>query len=295
MKDIIVDEDNKLDQENKKLLAEIINGIADAIIILNKKFEVLNINEKAKELFSLKKEEIIGKICFELFNMKKVCEGCPVKETLKSNELTELELYNEYINKYLNIRSNPIFDDKGEINKIIIYARDITKRKERLDKIKYLSFHDSLTGLYNRRYFENELNRLNSSRKLPISIVVADIVNLKYVNDNFGHKKGDLYIKNTAQLINKEVRSADILARLGGDEFALLLPETSNEDTKKLIRRFKNEFRKHNKKRNLRTKLLVSFGAATKNVAKEDLNQVYEKADSNMYKDKRKIYESSLR
>lgn len=295
MKNVIIVEDNKLHQENKKILAGIINGIADAIMILNKKFEVLNINEETKELFSLDKEEIIGKRCFELFNMDKVCEGCPVKETLINKELTDLELYNEKIGKYLNIRSNPIFNDNGEVTKIIIYARDITKRKERLDKIKYLSFHDSLTALYNRRYFENELKRLDSSRKLPISIIVADIVNLKYVNDNFGHKKGDQYIKKAAQLINKEVRSGDVLARLGGDEFALLLPETSNKDSKKLMRRFKDEFRKYNKKRNLKTKLIVSFGAATKESEKENLNQIYEKADNKMYQDKRNIYEKTLR
>lgn len=75
---------------------------------------------------------------------------------------------------------------KKKDSEILIAVIDISREEKIERELKYLSFHDELTGLYNRRYFENELERLNQSRKLPISIIIGDLDNLKYINDNFG-------------------------------------------------------------------------------------------------------------
>jgi PAS domain S-box-containing protein len=100
----------------------------------------------------------------------------------------------------------------AEINSVVIHniddtiyyegiVRDITDKKKAEEKLKYLSFHDKLTGLYNRAYFEEELSRLDTERQLPISAVICDLNSLKLVNDAFGHYEGDKLLKKVSNLI----------------------------------------------------------------------------------------------
>ncbi|MDP3011638.1 MAG: diguanylate cyclase, partial [Candidatus Hydromicrobium sp.] len=96
-------------------------------------------------------------------------------------------------------------------------VKDITARKESEKEIKYLSFHDKLTDLYNRAYFEEELKRLNTKRQLPLSIVIGDVNGLKLVNDAFGHMEGDKLLKKIARILKSCCREEDIIARWGGD------------------------------------------------------------------------------
>ena len=158
------------------------------------------------------------------------------------------------------------------------------KRKKYELKVKYLSFHDSLTGLYNRRYFEEELKRLDTSRQLPLSIIMADIDGLKLVNDKYGHKIGDKLIIAASKVLNNSSRKEDIVARWGGDEFVILLPATTEIITMEIIERINSSF---NRSR-LNDKILisVSIGFATKNDASQEIKTIMDLADKNMYKDK---------
>jgi PAS domain S-box-containing protein len=106
-------------------------------------------------------------------------------------------------------------------------------------RILKLTYNDSLTGLYNRRFFEKEIERLDTQRQLPISIIVADINGLKIINDSLGHKKGDELLIKSAELLKEVIREEDILARYGGDEFAILLPQTEKSVAEKIIKRIK--------------------------------------------------------
>jgi len=91
----------------------------------------------------------------------------------------------------------------------------VTRHEKTEEEIRYLSFYDPLTGLYNRRYFENEMKRLNYSRDLPIGIVMADVDGFKSVNDTFGHKEGDRLLQDTAKTLRSVTRKGDILTRIG--------------------------------------------------------------------------------
>ena len=103
------------------------------------------------------------------------------------------------------------------------------ERKQSDERLKYLSTHDVLTGLFNRNFFEAELERLQNSRQFPISILVADVDNLKQINDQRGHVAGDNLLKQVAHLFKDAFRSEDIISRIGGDEFAVLLPQTDEK------------------------------------------------------------------
>ena len=108
----------------------------------------------------------------------------------------------------------------------LIMVTNITDRKKAEEEIIHLSFHDHLTGLYNRRYFDEELKRLDTQRQLPLSFIMGDVNGLKIINDVFGHTQGDELLKETAGILKKVCRADDILARWGGDEFVILLPKT---------------------------------------------------------------------
>ena len=134
---------------------------------------------------------------------------------------------------------------------VISSGKQIKAFKKQNEKIRYLSFHDEMTGLHNRRYFENKLEDLNDPEKYNLSVIIADINNLKIINDNHGHKKGDQYIKSAAGLLKSELRQQDIICRIGGDEFAIILPDTDRNDCKKIITRLKTKVKRHPSRRNL--------------------------------------------
>ena len=178
-------------------------------------------------------------------------------------------------------------EENGVLNLLGIH-QNITAKKKYQERLEYLSFHDNLTSLYNRRYFENELQRLNHSRRYPISIIVGDLDNLKIVNDTMGHKMGDKYIKMVAEIFKKVLRSEDIVARIGGDEIAVILPETEINDVQKICSRIKEECKKINNRDNKFKKLFrVSLGSHNLNDSEQDINYAFQKADEKMYENKR--------
>jgi diguanylate cyclase (GGDEF)-like protein/PAS domain S-box-containing protein/putative nucleotidyltransferase with HDIG domain len=151
------------------------------------------------------------------------------------------------------------------------------------EKIRYLSYNDQLTGLYNRRFYEEELGRLDSENHIPLTLVMADVNGLKLTNDAFGHKLGDVLLTRFASILKKECRSNDIIARIGGDEFVILLPETDAKNAEKVINRINSAV--NNEKMDT-VILSVSIGYAVKQYESDDLNDVFKKAEDEMYKNK---------
>jgi|AntRauTorckE6833_2_1112554.scaffolds.fasta_scaffold00247_15 diguanylate cyclase (GGDEF)-like protein/PAS domain S-box-containing protein len=196
--------------------------------------------------------------------------------------------FNKNNGKYIWIRDEVVvIMENNEPVKLRGFMIDITELKERENKTKYLSFHDELTGLYNRRYFENEMERLEKSRFNPISIIVGDIDKLKNINDTYGHKKGDEYIKRAADAMKEVIRDEDVVARIGGDEFCIILPNMDHKYAIKLARRIKKSFEKLNKKYNLKEQLSISLGYATRDLKESSLEDTFIEADLMMYQNKK--------
>ncbi len=157
------------------------------------------------------------------------------------------------------------------------------RNSRNLELVQYLSFHDQLTGLYNRYFLENEMERLDTERQLPISIIMADLNGLKLVNDTFGHEVGDEILKQTAEILRTSCRKEDIIARWGGDEFVLLLPQNAEEDANAICNRI-NEKCKETYIKDL--PLSLALGSATKNSTEKALAQTITEAEEGMYKQK---------
>ena len=143
-----------------------------------------------------------------------------------------------------------------------------------------MSFRDPLTGLYNRRFFEEELRRLDTPRNLPISIVVGDINSLKLVNDIFGHIFGDMLLKKVAKTMKRVCRADDIIARWAGDEFVLLLPKTDSSIAKKIVKRIENEI---SKQQICTIKCSIAIDYDTKTEINEDIIRTLDNAETKMY------------
>lgn len=162
---------------------------------------------------------------------------------------------------------------------------DVTQKKRIEQRLKYLSMHDGLTGLYNRAFFEEELRRLSTSREYPITVILGDIDVLKLVNDTLGHDEGDRLLIACAQVIKRALRSSDVVARVGGDEFVVLLPHTDEKSGRKILKRIIRAVESYNREQ-AGLPLSISFGMATAESPEQPLKEVYKRADDLMYENK---------
>lgn len=159
------------------------------------------------------------------------------------------------------------------------------------EKLEYLSYRDYLTGLYNRRYYEKILIEVDTKENLPLSFVFADVNNLKKFNDNFGHAAGDDLIKLVARNLHEGCREGDVLARIGGDEFIMILPKSSYMAAKQILDRIRSNIESQKlENRNVS----VAFGIATKEFEHEDEIKILNKAEENMYIEKRNQHKLSI-
>ncbi|RQD69486.1 MAG: diguanylate cyclase [Tindallia sp. MSAO_Bac2] len=164
--------------------------------------------------------------------------------------------------------------------------QSIHRREERL---KRMSFQDQLTGIHNRHYFDQMINEMEEKKVYPISIIIADVDNLKFINDRIGHAEGDRHIADSAKVLKRAMRQSDLVCRIGGDEFAVLLPGTCEEAVIRIIERIQQEIDLYNEAiENNHRKMEISLGFATCYDDNESLETMMQTADKNMYRNKMK-------
>jgi diguanylate cyclase (GGDEF)-like protein/PAS domain S-box-containing protein len=200
-----------------------------------------------------------------------------------------LPLFSEDVNTgfvgFDAVKQKKIFTDQ-EINLLKVLAEitsNVMARQKAEANIRHISFHDQLTGLYNRHYLEIEMARLNTKRQLPLAVIMADVNGLKLVNDTYGHGKGDEMLKTAATIIKNSCREEDIIARWGGDEFVILLPQTTEETARLICQRIAESCQN-----SVAVDVPVSFalGAAVKTFMAKDLAETLSEAEDEMYKQK---------
>lgn len=155
--------------------------------------------------------------------------------------------------------------------------------EEEIRIVKHISFHDEMTGLYNRRFFEEEMKRLDTEKQLPITLIIGDINGLKFTNDVFGHQEGDRLLKKIAQILKSSCRSEDIIARWGGDEFAIILPGISGLTADGICERIRDGCSMAAKDP---IQPSIALGYATKENLCEEMQYVLKEAEDRMYRHK---------
>ncbi len=286
---------NKLENEllhERNLLETTLVSVADGVITTDRTGSIVLMNKAAEILTGWTWKEAESKPVNEVFHIVDEKTEAPVNdivtEILKTGKINEvgnhiLLLSKEGTKRPVEKSAAPIKLDNGEIAGVVIVFRDISVQLQKEKEIEFLSYHDQLTGLYNRRFYEEEMNRLDTERNYPIALIMADANGLKLTNDAFGHIEGDQLLVRLAQTLRKECRSDDIVARIGGDEFIILLPRTSEEKAKLLIDRINKSIAEQKPSQ---IPLSVSLGMAVKTDEAESLNIVFKRAEDEMYRNK---------
>ncbi|MEI6521845.1 MAG: diguanylate cyclase, partial [bacterium] len=226
---------------SEELHRTIISVSPDGIIITDNNNSIIKASPAAINLFNFKTEdELIGVNITNLL-IKRDNNAENPYDIFFIHEKEEFDINrSDGAIVIVEANKNRLTDLNGEYIGKVINLRDITARKILEDELKFLSYNDKLTGLYNRRYFESELSRMSKSRNYPITIVAADADGLKSINDNLGHSCGDEMLISIADVLKSSFRPEDIIARTGGDEFVILLPGINNETAIQIVDRLRN-------------------------------------------------------
>ncbi|ABR47184.1 diguanylate cyclase and metal dependent phosphohydrolase [Alkaliphilus metalliredigens QYMF] len=269
-------------------------SVGDGVISTDKQGKVTVMNSVAEKLTGWTQVEAYGKPLEEVLNIineltREVCEN-PAKKVLETGNIIEMATHTMLISKNgdeipIEDRAAPIKDRDGNITGVVIVFMDYTDKKEKLMQIEYLSMHDHLTGLYNRRYMEDAISRLDTERNLPLTIMVLDVNGLKLVNDAFGHEMGDQLLKIITRVMKDVCRADDIIGRTGGDEFLIVLPQIDGIQAHKIKKRIK-EAASTEKLDSLIVS--VAIGYSVKINSHESVESIMISADNQMYKDKLK-------
>ena len=275
-------------RESESRMYQLAEMAQDAIIMLDDRGTVTFCNAAAERLFGCSAAELNGqefhrhflperlvethKLGFEQF--KDQGTGALIGRT---TEMTAIRKDGTEFPLELSISALKI---RGNWHAIGI-MRDVSERKELEGTLRHDSTHDRLTGLYNRAFYEEELERFAHGRMFPLSIVIADVNGLKTVNDTLGHEAGDNLLRQAAQVILHAFRSGDIVARIGGDEFVVLLPKSEWVVADEAVNRIKNS------PEVISGQVSIAFGIATARSISQ-LAEALKQSDERMYMDKLK-------
>jgi len=275
-------------KESEEKYRNLVDSLPFGIIELNRQGIIENVNKSILKILGCKKTDMLNKH----FTTVKAIDDKNLTSYFKLFEYAlqgDRKLPGEIVfqgdkgkNIYVETRYNLIKSDQ-KIKNIQVIIDDVSDRREVQKELEYMRFHDQLTGLYNRAYLDSEINRLDTKRQLPLSIIIGDINGLKLVNDAFGDEEGDKLICRIADIFKSVCRSEDIIARYGEDEFAALLTNTDADVVTDVENRIKEKCKKISKDH---FHFVMSLGKATKSDSDTKFTDVVTEAQDMLYRNK---------
>jgi diguanylate cyclase (GGDEF)-like protein/PAS domain S-box-containing protein len=227
--------------------AAIVQSMSEHVVYQAPDHKVIWVNEAAGKSVNQSPKDLEGRYCYEIWHKRdKPCENCPVDKSIRTGKLEEAEI-SSYDGRHWRIKGYPFKDENGKIIGVYEVTQEITARKKAEqeliksnEKLKQLVIRDILTGLYNHKYLaeiiELEFHRARRQAN-PLSLIMIDIDYFKSINDVYGHKFGDIILKQFAKQLKRLVRQYDIVVRFGGEEFIILSPGTDRETALTLAQR----------------------------------------------------------
>lgn len=276
----------------KETLRITLGSIGDGVVITDHDGIITSINTLAQNMTGWEEEDAIGKHFTEVFWLQNEETGepvqSPIEKVLATGRTVGLANHTMLLNRRGQLipiadSAAPIKGEDGTSSGVVMVFRDVSMEKEHSRQVGYLSYHDLLTGLYNRRYIVDSLGRLDTAQNLPLSVIMGDVNGLKITNDAFGHQAADALLQQVACLLKNSCRPDDMVARWGGDEFIILLPQTTQQEAEAIIEGIKSRYTKAN---DSGLQISVSLGCAVKEREESNIRAVMREAEENMYHQK---------
>ncbi|MFO7952073.1 MAG: diguanylate cyclase [Bacillota bacterium] len=270
-------------REREQELKTITENITDLVSMADVKGRFTYISGNHYDLLGYEEDELLGRYIWEILyseDMDKIANLFSKHISLGEDGQAEYRVVRKDGSLIWVDTVGSILNDDGAISGALFVTRDITDRKKAEEYIRYVSFHDQLTDLYNRHYFEQCKEEL---KEIPVlSVIMTDVNGLKLVNDTYGHKAGDELLKKYANILRKLFKQSDLFFRWGGDEFIIILKDTKEAKSWKLCNRlikhcgeaFVNDI-----------PLSISVGISSK-LPGGDIDNAIQEAEDMMYKHK---------
>ena len=285
-------------KEAREFAESIVSTIREPLLVLSADLRVVLANRAFYKAFKVTPEETEGHPIYQLGNQQ--WDIPELRELLgkileKNAAFDDFEVEYEFAaigRRSLLLNARKINGKTNKTETILLSIEDVTERKmmqqeleDSKERFEYKSYHDGLTGLYNRSYFSEQMAHLGKdlARSAPLSIISIDIDGLKIINDTLGHKVGDDLLISAATIMSACFREVDVIARVGGDEFCVILPGADRNAALAKKTRISKQVREFNRG-GPAVPLNMSVGVATsRDVEGETIYDIYQRADENMY------------
>ncbi len=279
-------------RESEEKYSSYIRNAPYAVFVVNSAGRYVEVNRSAAAITGYSSEQLLNMTIQDITAEGSLTSAKKHFEELISKGSMSAEW--KYVHQDGSIRWWTVNAVKLSEDRYLGFSGDITDKKDTDAQLLHISNHDFLTGLYNRRYFEEELKRLDTRSQLPLSVMIGDINGVKLVNDAFGHSDGDRLIQQCAEIISSCSRPGDAVARIGGDEIAILMPKTDNATALEVLENIKSALNAFSMKaRDEKFEYSISLGFATKRTADEDIQNIMRIAEEYMYQRKLLEHNSS--
>ena len=229
--------------ESNRFATEIIDNAGEGIVVYDTQLRYVLWNHFMEEMTGVAAGDLLGRNALEVF---------PHLQEQRVDELLRRALGGETVSSpdvhyyvpgterrgWTSAVYRPHYDDAGNVVGVIGLIRDITERKKAEHQIEYQAYHDALTGLANRRLFQEHLSlalALAQRRRTALAVLFLDLDLFKVVNDSLGHTVGDELLREVARRLKATVREGDTVARVGGDEFTIVLQELPSDDAAAVV------------------------------------------------------------
>lgn len=257
---------------------KLIDSMLNPIFIYNKDYRLTDANHAAVKLAGTRIKDMYGQ------KREHILQSLAIRPLQTGNyDYWMLDLADGE-ERVMALESQDVNLPNGDIAAYIDIFSDVTALENANREIEKIATTDSLSGLYNRHFFEQTMRRLDQEASRSVALIIGDVDGLKKVNDTFGHAQGDELIRQTAAAIKNAVRNEDVVARIGGDEFIILLENVTQADVEQIISQVRENCQMRS---NDDMPLNICFGYNIRTDPSLTMAEVFRLADQDMYIRKR--------
>ena len=294
---------NQMAMEAEKAFIEVnqvFRTVSGGIILIDDSYNIIRHNDNFREMVGPGDDELLHRKCYDVFPST-LCHtpDCPMKLLKGGKSAVENQICRTVGEEetHYRLQARPFRGLVGEFMGIVEYISDITAMvraeealRESEERYRRLSIIDELTGLYNKRHFNNHLgSEMDRARRYQhdLSLIIMDIDNFKRHNDTYGHAEGDKVLTRLGEILNASVRSTDLACRYGGEEFVVILPDTPLAGATVVAERIRERFASEEFIPDSGEKVCKTLSlGVTQFHGEDDMDVLVKRADANLYRAK---------